>query len=109
MILKNPTFGNSYSIDNRAVVKTLMSGESQVITDPAWPKPERLKMQFRGLTEEQKEAFIAFAQAVAGDITPMTDHEGVNWNGLIVDDPEITSEGLNCMWTVSYTYEGFKS
>jgi hypothetical protein len=105
---RHPVYGNSYNQDDQVLIASLMSGEVRVFRDPSWPSLVTQKMEVRALTSDQKDLFMNFVAAIAGTEIPMIDHEGQSWSGVFASDPEITCEGKNCLWKISFEFLGKK-
>jgi hypothetical protein len=105
LLLKNPRMGNTFTLDTGSVVKRTLDGS--LIMDSHKRTREQFSMDFVANTVEQRDAFLEFCLAVAGEEIVLTDHEGFEWRGFLVDDaPTGFCAGPGCSYNFSMTFDG---
>jgi hypothetical protein len=109
MIFKNPSLGNSFSLDTNTIVRKTMDGDTVVYKNSFWPNFEGFSVTFEALSLEEKDALKSFLLGSAGQVIRYKDHEGSNWVGIFTTpNPEFIETGSLCLYKVSLTFEGSK-
>jgi hypothetical protein len=99
-------------LDNRdrnaytRVARETRGGKLYVYADPNWPKVRTMVVTVIGLLKTDVESYQAFLQSTLGQEIGVTDWEGRQWAGVIVNpDEPITQDGKD-MWTITFSLEG---
>ncbi len=105
LLLKNPRFGNTFTLNSGTIIKRSLDGS--LIADSHRNKQEQFTMEFIANTVQQRDDFIQFCLDVAGDEIFITDHEGFEWKGFIVDEtPTGVCVGPGCSYAFNLTFDG---
>ncbi len=105
MQLRNPDFGNSYTIAPNVDVRLSMDGDIRKATFNAITVT-RQKLTFSGLTLDQKNALQSFMLGNAGIQFVWNTHLGVPVTVIIVDNTvTFTRLGSGCLYQFSITVE----
>ncbi len=86
MVLRNPKFGNSFTVDTGIIKHDLLDSDVQIFKPSDRPNFEGFSVAFEALTDIEKDKFITFVTASAGELINLTDHEGTQWQGMIMDE-----------------------
>lgn len=109
MILRSPEFGNIFAVDTNTIVTKSMDGSTIFITDPSWPKVDRLKIHFKALSRPQIDIMIQFFIGTAGQEIEYIDHEERTWLGIVItEEPIMRQYGRGCKWETEFEFEGVR-
>lgn len=107
MKLRSPEFGNVITLDTALIVNQTVDGETILVHDPTWFNAQGFQMEFKALSREQVDAFIAFLIATAGLEIEYTDHENRKWLGVFTtEEPVFTQYGRGCQWSFEINFVG---
>ena len=107
MTFKNPKFGNTFTLDAGVQIKRTLDGS--LIVDTHKNQIESFHVEFEGLTVDQRDAFIEYLLATAGQEILVTDHEGVQWQGFNSDqEPAFRTAGPGCLYECSFSFDGIR-
>lgn len=107
MLLRNPRFGNTYSLDTGVTIRRTLNGE--LIVDAHRNQLYTLHLEFEALTQGQRDSLIDFFINVAGQVVALKDHEGFNWSGVFSDSqPVLVCNGPGCLYSGSMQFQGHK-
>lgn len=107
MNFKNPKFGNSFTIDTGVTIQRSLDGS--LLVDTHRNQLQGFHYEFSGMTLEEKNAFLEYVVASAGQEITMTDHEGVVWRGFITDkEPTTRCLKRNCDYYAAFSFEGVR-
>lgn len=104
MNIRKPIFGNRLTVDTQSIVRRTLSGETKVTRAATWPRFTSQAIEFRALSDSQKEQYQIFLTANAGRLMTVTDHLERQWHGVIQDNPVFTREGDKCLWKLSFIF-----
>lgn len=104
MTIKKPIFGNRLTVDTQSITRRTLSGETKVTRATTWPRITSQAVEFRALSDSQKEQYQIFLIANAGRLMTVTDHLERQWSGVIQDNPIFTREGDRCLWKLSFVF-----
>lgn len=106
-----PDFGNSHEIEVARINRISRAGTLQVFRDSIWPETEVLNFRFNKLSEAKAQSFMQFVAETLGKEITMTDHEGVVWNGIIMNpDAEIICNDKSCEpYETELVFQGVKA
>lgn len=94
--LRNPDFGNGDSLEIRRISRKTRGGDLRVFRDPSWPKNRNFKVTFSFLKQDDLTRLLDFVQRTVGQIVTYTDHEGREWEGIILTpSDEVSQPGIN--------------
>jgi len=105
--LRNPVFGDTWSLQFNTIARTLMTGRDEVFRPSNRPVFQKLIYEFEMM--ENMSTFQAFCEATIGEEIGLVDMQNVTWRGAITSDPvEIQNfDQTNDRW--SFTFEGKKA
>lgn len=87
--IENPQFGNSDSLEFTRIFRPTLGGDTVVFRDNAWPKIEKLKINFEILSRcnglARVERLKNFLKRTLGKEFLYTDQDGKNWTALITN------------------------
>jgi hypothetical protein len=107
MILRNPEFGNSFTVDTNTEIRRSVEGSLIVTRSSNWPITESFTVTIRALNLQQRDLLKSFYRNTAGQEIQLVDHENRTWNGMIVtNNPKITTNEDGCNYESSFTFEG---
>jgi hypothetical protein len=111
MLLRNPKFGNSFSLDTRVRIHKLEGDDIQIFKPSDQPAIHSFKVDFEALTDLDIQNFLNFLDASAGELITLKDHEGTDWEGVItsptVEIMEYRENGSAvCQWQTGFEFEG---
>lgn len=106
MIITPPSFGNSWGSDFEIVHRDTHGGELKTVIDNQWPVLEKMSVRFPTLSTAAKNTLVNEVVAAYGTELALTDHEGVNWIGMILGNAQVVQDHRDCGWEVSFEFEG---
>jgi hypothetical protein len=81
----NPQFGDSEDVNTQVIAQRSRNGSLYTFArDPSY---QNLQLLFENLTVDQKSDFKTFMDTSKGLRIKYTDHESVDWVGVIITDP----------------------
>jgi hypothetical protein len=105
MTLKNPKFGNTFTLNTGVTIKRSLDG--QLIVDAHKNILEAYNVSFEALTQVERDSLIDFFISTAGEEIQMQDHEGFNWLGIITtEQPTFRTDGRTCKYSTELSFEG---
>lgn len=106
MHLKNPKYGNSFRLDTGLLIHDLLDSDVQIFQPTDRPIVEGFQVSFDAMSDQEKDRFVAFVLASAGELITLKDHEGTVWEGMITDDRIVIRENRGCRWEAGFSFEG---
>jgi hypothetical protein len=101
--LRNPSWGNSYSIDNNDIKRFTRSGTLRVFSDPLWAVSTVHKYQFSRIEKTVITSLKVFLEGTAGLLVNIDDHLGNRFSGYIVSPVnEIVAVRPDCSYDVGF-------
>lgn len=105
--LRNPKFGNQDTTNTNTRYSRTRAGELHVFRGANWPTIETLKVQFEGLTEQQKDDFEDFITQSAALEIGYLDQENRQWRGFITNPSlETVQVGIGCQYNLGFELRG---
>ncbi len=92
MTLRPPILGDMNSLEHAKINRRTRGGELIVFRDPSWPRTEKLHYRFENVSEKSAKDFLEFVDASLGQDITLTDYEGFNWTGIIVNPESIIEQ-----------------
>lgn len=94
VVLTNVELGNTDSIEQSRIQMNSRAGDLIIFRDPQWPTSEKIKLQFKNLSQVKAKSFLAFIDATLGQDITLVDYEGFSWTGTILNpETAVTQEG----------------
>jgi hypothetical protein len=84
---RNPNLGDSIITDNRMVVRRNIENVVKTIHPSQWPSINTFRIEIEGLSEAKKDEIIQFLRDNIGQEITLIDYNGVEWTGVVVEDP----------------------
>lgn len=104
LVLRNPTIGNTESLQYQRINRTSRGGTHLVFADPSWPKQKVLRLQVDAI--KNKTELTDFLNDSLGQQIQLLDHENRTWQGIITNpDTAITQIGRE-VYSVTLDFEG---
>lgn len=105
VVLPNPEFGDTDTIDFQAAIKHNRANEPLVVRDSDWPLFNTSRYEFLRLSESLKDDLISFLEDKAGLEITLTDHEAVVRTGVILNpDFQIITDGQLCQYSCAFEF-----
>lgn len=105
--LRNPLFGNSYTINTLTLIRRTQSGQLDTARGINWPTIETFKVSFEALDTNTISNFLDFVQQSAALEIGYLDQENRQWRGFITPDTIETSQtGIGCRFNTSFEFRG---
>ncbi len=104
--LRNPIFGNTFSIVNYSEVRHTLNMDLKVVRPPEWPYSTLTTVTIEGLSKAKRDEFFQYAKDNVAQFIEYLDHNGANWIALIVGDIVSYCKGRGCQYTLEFTIEG---
>jgi hypothetical protein len=104
LTLDDPDFGNSDTLNFTRIDRETRGGDRKIFADEKWSSWERLEMTVTGLQEIDADDIIDFLNASLGKKVRLTDWEGRNWEGFIVE-PETDVVNRRSGWRLDLVFE----
>jgi hypothetical protein len=104
-----PEFNDEDNIEHHRISRQTRSGELIVFKDSLWPVIETLTYEFKGLSQAQGKALLAFLNDTLGQTITMVDFRGEVWNVRITNpDANLTqNDGADCEgFSIKLDFEG---
>lgn len=84
--IRAPEYGNTLDVDTGAIIRHTRGGGYKVVRPDTWPVIKVMKMTFTSLTNAQRASLTAFLSNTSGKQVTYTDHEGIAWEGVVLDE-----------------------
>ena len=105
--LPNAQLGNTEAIETNAIVRVTPSDESIAYTDPSWPVVTTQSFTIAGMDRAQRDNFLLFVNMSAADEIRLTDHDDVEWVGVIATSTlDIITTRDDCSYEVAIELVG---
>lgn len=106
MVLRNPKYGNTFSVDTGVTTHSLLDSDVQVFKPSNRPTTKGFSVTLEALDDSTKDRLIQFFIESAAEIVTVIDHEGTSWIGMIMDESIVIKEsGRTCKWETSFRFE----
>lgn len=103
--LKNPSFGNSVSIDTHVINRVSRHGTIITGHPSAWGYQNTRKYNFETIDKDTKDNFIDFLETVSGLKIKITDHNDEELTGIIItNENEIITMQDACSYDISFEF-----
>jgi hypothetical protein len=105
--LPSPLFSNREELQLTRIQRETRGGTLKTFSDESWPKVRTFRYKFDSLTTEQIEDFFTFLSQTLGQKIRMTDHEGRQWDGFIVNSQGESAQFFRlCGRTTEFDFDG---
>lgn len=106
VVLRAPLFGdrdrNAYTRINRES----RGGDLIVYADPNWPSIRNMLVTITGITKTEADAYLDFVYTYLGQQIGITDWQGRQWEGVILNPNEPAVNDSKDKWTITFDFEG---
>lgn len=107
MIIRNPQYGNSWTLDLGVQIDHAAGGTLLQFVESNRPVIRKLKITIANMSNIEKVKLESLLVNSAGEELEIDDGEGRVWKGVFTTDPiEFTRVGRGCKWQIDLEYEG---
>lgn len=106
VVLRAPELDNRDRNAYTRVIRETRGGTMHLYRDPNWPKVRTIVMTFIGLSKQNIDDIQSLFQNTLGQEVGITDWEGRQWAGVIVNPEEPATENSKGNWSISFSLEG---
>jgi hypothetical protein len=106
LVIRAPQFGNKDRNAYNRVSRETRGGTLVVYADPTWPKVRTMSVTVSGLLSTEIENLQDFLYTYLGVQVGITDWEGYEWEGVIVDPGQPAVQDGKSRWTITFNFEG---
>ena len=83
--LPSPVMGNVEEFLKMRIQRKTRGGKLITYTAPSWPTSETFRMSFDTLSDTQRDDFVTLVEQSFGKPIKLVDHEGRDWNLLLIN------------------------
>jgi hypothetical protein len=106
VVLRKPEFGNKDRLQFNRISRETRGGTLVVYADPMWPKTQTLVLTFAALKPFQAFNLQRFMETYLGLEIGLTDWEGRQWTGVIINPNDPVVQDSKFSFTGSFEFEG---
>lgn len=105
--LPAPLFGNREELQLTRIQRETRGGTLKTFSSDVWPKIRIFRYKFDSLTTAKIEEFFSFLSQTLGLQVRLTDHEGRQWDGFIVNNQGESAQFFRlCGKTTEFDFDG---
>jgi hypothetical protein len=90
LVLKNPEFGNSESLDVTRVLNRSRGGTLHSFKASIWPEETNINFTVAVVNETKRLEILAFVKDSLGQLVTYIDQDGRSWEGIIENPEDVT-------------------
>jgi hypothetical protein len=108
VLVKNPIFGNTWSLDLGVQIEHAAGGTLLQFADSHRPIIRKMQITIANMTGVQKAGIENLIVNSVGEELVLDDGEGRVWKGVFLTDPlEFHRTGRGCRWQTELEFEGY--
>lgn len=101
IVLRNPNFGNSESLDVDRALNRSRGGTPNIYRDPNWPESTTINIQIAVMKESEAKELLDFLLDCLGQLITYTDYENRVWEGIVTNPNEAIIENRPDIWSAN--------